>query len=208
MGRRPEINGRELLVAAALKLFAAEGVDAVSIRAINREAGLGPASIHYHFGTKDALVDAVVEVYAEQVRADIAARAEQLTKKPVVSARDLVTMMAQPYLDLVAAHAHAGRDWIRLISQLAQLDPERGLGTKAARAARGAIRHAYGEVSPARADRALGMCFRLLIAQLAQAPVRTGGARAASDLEFLLEFLSGGLDAAMTASEADTERSA
>ena len=49
-------DGKQLLLSAALKLFATHGIDAVSIRAVNREAGLGPASVHYHFGTKEALV--------------------------------------------------------------------------------------------------------------------------------------------------------
>ena len=67
MGVRPGIDGRELLLAAALKLFAQHGIDGVSIRAVNREAGLGPASVHYHFGTKDALLDAVLHVYGDTV---------------------------------------------------------------------------------------------------------------------------------------------
>lgn len=32
----------------------------MSIRAINAEAGLGAASAHYHFGSKDAILDAVL----------------------------------------------------------------------------------------------------------------------------------------------------
>src|SRR5690349_14152218 len=51
---------RRLLVDAASKLFASNGVEGVSIRAVNAEAGVGPASVHYHFGSKDALLDAVL----------------------------------------------------------------------------------------------------------------------------------------------------
>ena len=77
MGRRRDIDGRQLILAAALKLFAAQGVDAVSIRAVNREAGLGPASVHYHFGTKDVLVDAVLRVYGDTVISAVKARAAE-----------------------------------------------------------------------------------------------------------------------------------
>ena len=38
VGRRPDIDGRELILEAALRLFAEKGVEEVSIRAVNREA--------------------------------------------------------------------------------------------------------------------------------------------------------------------------
>ena len=78
MGRRPDIDGRELLLEAALKLFSEQGPDGVSIRAVNREAGLGPASVHYHFGTKEALLDAVIHRYGDVVLDRVKARAKEL----------------------------------------------------------------------------------------------------------------------------------
>src|SRR5436190_15716161 len=100
MGRRPDIDGRELLLDAALKLFAEQGIEGVSIRAVNREAGLGPASVHYHFGTKDALLDAVLHRYGDVVMDRIKVRAQELAEPGArTNARDLVVMLAQPYLD-------------------------------------------------------------------------------------------------------------
>src|SRR3954469_21712946 len=102
MGRRPDIDGRELLLAAALKLFAEQGIEGVSIRAVNREAGLGPASVHYHFGTKEALLDAVLHQYGDHVLERIKARASELAETDsATDARDLVTMLAEPYVELV-----------------------------------------------------------------------------------------------------------
>jgi AcrR family transcriptional regulator len=58
MGR----DGREALLDAAERLFATLGLDAVSLRQIGVEAGQrNTAAAHYHFGTKDALVDALFE---------------------------------------------------------------------------------------------------------------------------------------------------
>src|SRR6478735_7759320 len=116
MGRRVGIDGRELLLAAGLRLFSEQGIDAVSIRAVNREAGLGPASIHYHFGTKDALIEAVLHLHGDHVAAAIAEQARQVARKDVVTAHDLVLMLAQPYLDLIAGQSESGRDWIRVAS--------------------------------------------------------------------------------------------
>ena len=126
MGRRPEIDGRELLLEAALKLFAEQGIEAVSIRAVNREAGLGPASVHYHFGTKDALLDAVLHTYGEAVIERIKRRAKELSDPSAkTSSCDLVTMLAEPYLDLISSRDEHGRAWVRLMGQLLQQDPDR-----------------------------------------------------------------------------------
>ena len=109
MARRSNIDGRELLIAAALKLFAEEGIDGVSIRAINREAGLGPASAHYHFGTKEALVEAVLHIHGDQIVDAVTSRAQALVdSESPVTARDLVQMLAVPYIDLIAAHTKTG----------------------------------------------------------------------------------------------------
>lgn len=45
---------------AAEKLFADHGID-VSLRAITSEAGVNLAAVNYHFQSKDALVDAILE---------------------------------------------------------------------------------------------------------------------------------------------------
>ena len=90
MGRRPDIDGRELLLEAALKLFAEQGIEGVSIRAVNREAGLGPASVHYHFGTKEALLDAVLHRYGDVVIDRVKARAKELAE-PADDAPTLAT---------------------------------------------------------------------------------------------------------------------
>src|SRR3954467_15780187 len=125
MGRRPGIDGRELILTAALKLFSQEGIDGVSIRAVNREAGLGPASVHYHFGTKEALLDAVLHRYGDIVVGRIKDRARELAVADGAhSARDLVIMLAKPYLDLVASQGDDGRAWVKLVGQLLQHDPE------------------------------------------------------------------------------------
>lgn len=45
---------------AAERLFAERGIDAVSLRTINAEAGYSVAALHYHFGTRDGLVRALL----------------------------------------------------------------------------------------------------------------------------------------------------
>jgi len=50
-----------LILDAAEELFAQQGFDATSIRAVTRHAGLNPAAVHYHFGSKEVLLRALLE---------------------------------------------------------------------------------------------------------------------------------------------------
>lgn len=195
MGRRPEIDGRELLLEAALKLFAEQGIEAVSIRAVNREAGLGPASVHYHFGTKEALLDAVLHTYGDVVIDRIKARAKELADPGArADARDLVTMLANPYLEAISSRDERDQAWVRLMGHLLQHDPDRLLDRPSIKLTWGAVANAYPQASSSDIQRATRMCLILLVTQVAQAP-RSG--RNALDVDLLIDFLSAGLDAAL-----------
>ena len=50
---------KEQILDAAESLFAEHGIEAVPLRRIIAEAGVNSAAIHYHFGSKEALVRAV-----------------------------------------------------------------------------------------------------------------------------------------------------
>jgi len=58
------IDTKELILDTAEKLFAENGIDAVSLRTIISEAGVNLAAIHYHYGSKDSLVK---EVFARRI---------------------------------------------------------------------------------------------------------------------------------------------
>lgn len=65
-GRAPT---RERILDVAEVLFAEHGIPGTSLRAITRFAGTNLASVHYHFGSKEALLDAVIERRAEPLNA-------------------------------------------------------------------------------------------------------------------------------------------
>lgn len=58
---RNEDSGRTAIMDVAERLFAERGIDAVSLRTINAEAGYSVAALHYHFGTRDGLIHALLE---------------------------------------------------------------------------------------------------------------------------------------------------
>lgn len=60
-GRRPGDSGtREAILDTALDLFAAQGYDGTSMRAVAAAAGVDPALIRHFFGDKDGLFAAVL----------------------------------------------------------------------------------------------------------------------------------------------------
>ena len=55
---QPEGTGKERILSAAIELFGARGVDAVSMRDIAARAEVSPALLVHHFGSKAGLRDA------------------------------------------------------------------------------------------------------------------------------------------------------
>ena len=52
---------RERLLNAAEQLFAEQGISGTALRALTKAAKVTLAAVHYHFGNKEGLLDAVVE---------------------------------------------------------------------------------------------------------------------------------------------------
>lgn|GEM_PF-91857 len=57
--RKPEAATVDRIVAVAEKMFAEYGYRGVSLRAVMRECGVNAAAIHYHFGSKEALLEEI-----------------------------------------------------------------------------------------------------------------------------------------------------
>jgi AcrR family transcriptional regulator len=63
-------TARDRLIDSAEKLFAERGIGAVSLRQINLAAGQrNVAATHYHFGSKEGLIEAVIERRMEGINA-------------------------------------------------------------------------------------------------------------------------------------------
>ena len=62
-GRPPgNSDTRERILASARELFAANGIDKTSIRAVAAAAGVDPALVHHYFGTKQRLFTAAIHI--------------------------------------------------------------------------------------------------------------------------------------------------
>ena len=67
-GDERELPTERRLLLAAERLFAERGVDAVSLRTINTAAGTNVASLHYHYGSKEALLEALIRERSREIR--------------------------------------------------------------------------------------------------------------------------------------------
>lgn len=73
--RKGESNAREQILAAAIEEFGEHGYDGTTTRAIAARAGVDPALLHHHFGTK-------ADLFAESIQAPL---------KPDVAVREILS---------------------------------------------------------------------------------------------------------------------
>jgi AcrR family transcriptional regulator len=62
MNEKQDVNTKDALLAAAIEVFADKGFDAATVRDICGKANANVAAVNYHYGGKDALYMAVLEV--------------------------------------------------------------------------------------------------------------------------------------------------
>ncbi|WP_063037962.1 TetR/AcrR family transcriptional regulator [Nocardia pseudovaccinii] len=102
---------RGRLLAAAERLLLTERYDEVSVRAICAAAGANPAAVHYHFGSKEALVTALLEDRLGPLWAD---RLSMVTDARG-SVAEVVDVVLEPFVAL--ADDPVGRLHLRLLAR-------------------------------------------------------------------------------------------
>ena len=99
-----ELGARERILAAAVERIARDGIDEARIARIAMQAGVSPSLVHYHFETREALLEQALE-YSYELAGDVrlAEEGERLD-----SVERLAAMIDQflPYPGLLE------RDWI------------------------------------------------------------------------------------------------
>jgi AcrR family transcriptional regulator len=108
---------RARLLDAAEQLFAERGLDAVSVRDITELADANTAAIHYHFGSKQDLIAAILERRAAAMGQRREELLDRLDEQEVVELRDVVQAMVQPTAELVA-EGTGGRNYVAFLAAL------------------------------------------------------------------------------------------
>lgn len=87
---------RQRIVSAAEALFAQKGYEAVGLRDIIREAGVNSAAIHYHFGTKEALLIHILRSRGAPIAAKRLENLEQLRARGPIVLSELLDAFFRP----------------------------------------------------------------------------------------------------------------
>lgn len=99
---KKESGGTKLaLIEAAAALIAERGFDAVTVREITGRAGTNIASVKYHFGSKEDLIDAVVANFVAPVNLERLARIDALEKEGGFCAEQLLRAFLEPMLSQI-----------------------------------------------------------------------------------------------------------
>lgn len=116
---RHEFSTRDRILRTAEKLFADSGIAATSLRAITAAAGVNLAAVNYHFGSKDALVEAVYRRHLEPLNAARLARLKHLqetTGSHPLTVETIVRAFVEPLVEQTRDEAD-GSVLTRLMSQ-------------------------------------------------------------------------------------------
>jgi AcrR family transcriptional regulator len=110
---------RDLLVDAAAKLFAERGIDNVSIAEIVRSAGQrNTSAIHYHFGSRDEVLRAVLERHVDEISERRRILLELARARPAHDARSAAEAIVRPVTEF-AQGGWRERAYLQIGSELA-----------------------------------------------------------------------------------------
>lgn len=197
---------------SAETLMAEHGIEGVSLRQILAHAKANSAALHYHFGSREALIEAILArrgIEANQRRREMLDALEAREQPPGV--RDVVDAVIDPMLEIIDKHGEAGRRFIRFLSRL-QADrtgiiqgiEEQYFPDVIGRIGR-MLRDACPQVSDGERARRVMMMLDAMLPALASADPMTQEWSGRSDsiairdyAESLKDFLVGGLSAPVT----------
>lgn len=123
----PGLETRDRILDAAEELFSEQGVAATSLRAVTALAGVNLAAVHYHFGPKEALLEAVLQRRLGPLNQERLKRLDALEAaapdRRVPLERVLEAFFA-PALEAVTRLGVPGRRLARLLARFHASEPE------------------------------------------------------------------------------------
>lgn len=97
------VETKKQILDAAETLFAAHGIEGVSLRSLTKEAGVNLASVHYHFGSKEAVARAVFTRRVRPInreRLDMLDAVERQAGEGPIAVEDVLTALFAPVIQL------------------------------------------------------------------------------------------------------------
>jgi AcrR family transcriptional regulator len=126
-------DARSAIISAAESLFAAQGIEGVSLREIMRVAGQrNTTALQYHFGDRDGVIKALVEKHMQSVALRREALLDLIESRPNVELRDAAIAFVAPLIDKLF-DPDGGRNFLQIAAQLVnradhRIDPDEPVG--------------------------------------------------------------------------------
>jgi AcrR family transcriptional regulator len=119
----PTLGTKQRILDSAERLFAAHGVEAASLRTIIADARVNLAAIHYHYHSKDALLDAVLKRRLEPINRERLAMLDACGERPCLEA--VLEAFIAPAVRVEADPALGGKPFVRLMGRIITEETDR-----------------------------------------------------------------------------------
>lgn len=106
------------LMEAASVLFAEKGFEVVSVREITTLAKANVASVKYHFGSREGLIDAVVARMAKPVNDERLRRIKELEERGGTTVRELIVAFFEPLCSQIKNSPLSEKLFIKLMGRV------------------------------------------------------------------------------------------
>jgi AcrR family transcriptional regulator len=117
---KPPHETRTRILDAAEELFMQHGFEGTSMRVLTAKAGVNLAAVNYHFGSKDALIEALFRRRLDPMNAERARTLEALeaeAKGKALAPDAIIRAFVRPGLSHLEDAKGGGRNFIRLLGR-------------------------------------------------------------------------------------------
>jgi AcrR family transcriptional regulator len=114
---KPQHETRTRILDAAEELFMLHGFEGTSMRLLTSRAAVNLAAVNYHFGCKDALIEAVFRRRLDPMNAERIAELERLEAQGNPSPEAIIRAFIVPSLRMIEDGKGGGRNFIRLLGR-------------------------------------------------------------------------------------------
>ena len=121
MAESPTGDTKTLILDAAEVLFVEKGFEGTSLRSVVAKANVNIAAVHYHFGSKESLIQAVLARRLEPINRERLERLAALKKdtpKGELQLEDVLRALFEPALRMAGCGAPGSNDIVRLIGRI------------------------------------------------------------------------------------------
>ncbi len=117
---KPQHETRRRILDAAEELFMQHGFEGASMRLLTTKAGVNLAAVNYHFGSKDALIEAVFQRRLDPMNAARIATLDKLEKEAngePLAPEAIIRAFVGESLSMIEDAKNGGRNFVRLLGR-------------------------------------------------------------------------------------------